>query len=255
MLAVAALLLSLLTIPLNAFAGIIHVPIGFLGFVPGIVCGHLALARIRGDRSLTGVWLARIGLAIGYLCVAIVLLAVTLRLTGHGQHQVAAPLQHSFPTPAPPAMPAPQNPSRRTAIQDPKVTTDPGTTEIPKTAASGTLMGRPFKVDRAQLLGGGLHLIQGKGTSVEQEVIIFLNREAATDGPARKTILFPQSGRTLAPSIHLRGTGGGGLATDNYALRLEFGAATGSSVPGKIYLELSESHQTKLAGSFVVEAK
>ena len=55
-LAVASLVLSLLSLILGPF-----------GYVPGIICGHLAKSRLRRDGWLRGLGFAKAGLIIGYL--------------------------------------------------------------------------------------------------------------------------------------------------------------------------------------------
>lgn len=84
--AIAALLLAL-----SSFV------IGPFGFVPGIVCGHVALRRARKAQSNDGKTMARVGLAIGYvaLAVTIVLFGVitaavrTATSTTHSQMESA----------------------------------------------------------------------------------------------------------------------------------------------------------------------
>lgn len=64
-LAIASLVLSTATLVL-----------GPLGFIPGIICGHIARARIKKNSSLAGDGLAKAGLIIGYLFLAVGLLAL-----------------------------------------------------------------------------------------------------------------------------------------------------------------------------------
>jgi hypothetical protein len=46
------------------------------GFVAGIICGHMALKRIRENPALRGRGLAKAGLIIGYLALALAILIV-----------------------------------------------------------------------------------------------------------------------------------------------------------------------------------
>lgn len=48
-----------------------------LGFIPGIICGHLAKARIRRDIFLAGEKMANAGLFISYFFLAVVLVSTT----------------------------------------------------------------------------------------------------------------------------------------------------------------------------------
>jgi hypothetical protein len=56
---------------------------GPFGFLPGIVCGHLALRSIRRNRDQNGEGIARAGLIVGYVFMAITLVCVILLLSGH----------------------------------------------------------------------------------------------------------------------------------------------------------------------------
>lgn len=70
-LAVASMVLSLSSLIL-----------GPLGFIPGIVCGHLAKKRLRRDPMLAGAGYAKAGLIVGYACL--VLTGVYLAVLGLG---------------------------------------------------------------------------------------------------------------------------------------------------------------------------
>jgi Domain of unknown function (DUF4190) len=50
--------------------------IGPLGFIPAIICGHVAHLRLRKDTSLAGSGLATAGLIIGYGFLALYITAV-----------------------------------------------------------------------------------------------------------------------------------------------------------------------------------
>lgn len=68
-LAVLSLLFSLLTILL-----------GPLGFIPGIVFGHLARSEIRRRPEMSGRGVATAGLVIGYIFLGLTVLAVVLAI-------------------------------------------------------------------------------------------------------------------------------------------------------------------------------
>jgi len=65
--AIASLVLSILSIFL-----------GPLGCVPGIICGHVARARIRKNPDLSGDGLALAGLIVGYLFLVLVIVVSVL---------------------------------------------------------------------------------------------------------------------------------------------------------------------------------
>ncbi|MDD5348635.1 MAG: DUF4190 domain-containing protein [Chthoniobacteraceae bacterium] len=77
--AIASLVLSILTFIL-----------GPLGCVPGIICGHIARARIRKNPELSGAGLAQAGLIVGYLFLAFLVLCVFLFM----QIWVVGPASH-----------------------------------------------------------------------------------------------------------------------------------------------------------------
>jgi hypothetical protein len=70
-LAIASLVLSIATLLLGPF-----------GFIPGIICGHMAMARIRKEPALGGVGLAKAGLIIGYVFLALGMIVAILFAVG-----------------------------------------------------------------------------------------------------------------------------------------------------------------------------
>ena len=48
---------------------------GPLGFIPGIICGHLALSSIKEHPGLKGRGIALAGLIVGYAYIALLVLA------------------------------------------------------------------------------------------------------------------------------------------------------------------------------------
>lgn len=82
-LAIASLVLSIATLVLGPF-----------GCIPGIICGHIARARIKKDSSLGGEGLAKAGLIIGYLFLAagiIALIGMVVFLAFAAQHGTNQP--------------------------------------------------------------------------------------------------------------------------------------------------------------------
>lgn len=70
-LAVASFVLSLLSLILGPF-----------GFIPGIICGHLAKGRLRRDTWLRGLGFAKAGLIIGYLGLTLTIAFVGFTVLG-----------------------------------------------------------------------------------------------------------------------------------------------------------------------------
>ena len=62
-----------------AIASLVFSLIG-IGFIPGIICGHMARSRIRKDPSLGGLGLANTGLIVGYLLLLIAIAGLIVHL-------------------------------------------------------------------------------------------------------------------------------------------------------------------------------
>src|SRR6185437_5906890 len=84
-----------------AIASLISSVFAVFGFIPGIICGHMAKARMRKDVFLEGEKLANAGLAISYSVLAVVLiLAMTgmaTRLSYHPSRTVLASTEPIVP--------------------------------------------------------------------------------------------------------------------------------------------------------------
>jgi DNA-directed RNA polymerase subunit RPC12/RpoP len=266
LMALASLVLVLATLPLNLVGKKVGWPLGLLGFIPGILCGHAALAELRSNRRLMGAPLAWIGLVLGYLILIITLVGLAFygyrRFVKKEEPAMARKPPYTVPgiTPANPNFraspnatvpnqPAPTPVPRRPT--DPKVTTNPLTAEIPNAALSGTVLGGDFKADTAVVTAQGLELKQGQGSFPDASVILFLFASGQPlDG--RKFVFSSQSSAGIRPHVHVRRKEGGkvNVASSNYALRLEFGQRQGDKLPGRIFLELPQRMETKLAGTF-----
>jgi len=66
-LAIASLILSTLSVVLGPF-----------GFIPGIICGHLARSEMKKDPSIQGTGLAQAGLIVGYIFLGFFALLIPL---------------------------------------------------------------------------------------------------------------------------------------------------------------------------------
>lgn len=271
LLALGSLLLSLATLPLNPLSSKYGWPVGLLGCVPGVILGHMALTELGLDRRKMGAPLAWIGLIFGYLCLVVGLVAWCIygykRFVKH-----EGPLQarnSPFAEPGsriPTTLNTPANPNSRSPVAspnqsaparvtprvvDPKLTTNPLTAEIPEAPVAGTVLGDNFKLDAAAITAQGLELKQGAGFSPDASVMLFLfARGQLLDG--RKFIVAPSDSAGTNPHVHLRRKEGSksNVAMSNYALRLEFGQRQGNKLPGKIFLEMPRSMETKFAGTF-----
>jgi hypothetical protein len=132
--------------------------------------------------------------------------------------------------------------------------------KIPASRVNGMLAGTNFVADSARLEPSAtahvLAFIQGAPTP-ERELLVYLHLKPG------ETL----GGQTLEVTSDMRGGGIPSIAklwktnpryapttkffSGGYALRLEFGAVTNNTVPGKIFAALPDPEQTVVAGSFV----
>ncbi|MGZ4961227.1 MAG: DUF4190 domain-containing protein [Limisphaerales bacterium] len=240
-LAILSFCLALMTFPLNALSRVAHLPIGLLGCIPAVICGHIALTQIRTRSNVRGRGFAIAGLVIGYLAIIVGLIALAFLLVRGVSHQTATVRSNSASVQAQPT--------------EPSVTTDPNTAEIPSTPVSGTVGNLSFTVQQAEVSSGVLSLRdQPKNPNVEVIIFLFLKGGESLSGTKR---IVP--GESAPPHIHLRWKEGSALksktASRGYAMRLEFGQQKGGLIPGKVYLEMPESYGTKFAGTFEARVK
>jgi hypothetical protein len=260
-LAIVSLVLALVILPLNAIAFLVGFPAGLLGGIPAVVCGHLALGRSARSRGLRGAALAKWGLGLGYSFMVLGLVSWGVlalgKLAGPGPQadRGARPGDVSAQgTPAAPAAPETAQasagaPAPQTA--DAPVATNPDKVEIPAHAASGTLYGQPFTVDKAKVTAGILELTQGKGALPDAEIKIFLFLKPTERLDGQSFVVSPQSTHGN-PHVHLaqRQAGGSrGILSSKYALRLEFDKPTGKRIPFKLYFEAPKSYDTTVTGN------
>jgi hypothetical protein len=244
-----------------------------VGFIPGIICGYLAKARMRRDPSLKGRGLATAGLAVGYsfagLTVALAVAALCLGLslaqlvklelrkaTESETPGNAGQAEQAAPPAAAPQRPGPAGPTRGGSTPATgRITTQLSGVSIPDTVASGRIHGAAFKCDRAEIRGARLVLRQGKDffPDLAVEIGLFTRQlEGQTWTIVENT--FP-SGR---PMIMLRWKPAGRTVSQpymgGYTMQLEFGRKANGKIPGKIYLALPDAEQTSVAGTFEVQA-
>jgi hypothetical protein len=278
---IVSLVLGMAVAPLiviGFFVGIL----AFLCAIPGVICGHLGLSRIKSGRALGSRGMAIAGLITSYLTVLVSVALLGFATVGfRAAKQVTETMQaqqgqraNSMPMPprqagprrappssgsaivpappnfpAPPPTPAPFEPESK----DPKVTTDPATAVIPATPVGGTIQGQPFRCDKATLQPGRLTLRQGKDFFADLEVTIFLTQQAGEKMDGKSLVITPDSGFG-SPHVHVKKKENNFPTTkmlvSGYVMRLEFDAAVGKTVSGRIYLEMPQSFGTKLAGTF-----
>jgi len=212
-----------------------------------------------------GLW---IGIGAGGVCLLIVAVlvgfSVLRKIQAQARAQQARNRQNAirnFPGSPPPTVRRRNTPQTSLPPNppDPKVTTDPLSATIPEAPVSGTVKGGDFSIDEAVISNTGFQLKQGKDFFPDASLNFFLFLKAGEKLDGRKIVINPTDKAGLKPHIHVaRKEQNGGvprttIATENYALRVEFGERNGDKIPGRIFLEMGESLGTKIAGTF--EAK
>jgi len=130
--------------------------------------------------------------------------------------------------------------------------------QIPDAPASGIVMGRAFKLERAVIQAGRLDLRQGPKWPPDVGVSIHLFAER-TEDLAGKTVVL-ESTRTNSPRVILRWKDeqDNALSKDfrkGYAARVEFGQVTSNRLTGKIYLATTDDAKSYAAGTFIAEIR
>ncbi|MBU6400464.1 MAG: DUF4190 domain-containing protein [Verrucomicrobia bacterium] len=246
-LAVASLVLSIATIILGPF-----------GCIPGIICGHLAKARIRRDPRLTGKGLATAGLAVGYgfIGVGVIFFAVFglifLKAAGQLQQETKRAVQATSQASAPAGM--------GSGAASDGWTADLSGVSIPTGPLNGRLHGHPFHCDQALLspvtrpvfltlrqgpgLQGDLKLTLILSSGIEGQTVNYLTTAAipaAEDN--RVELLWRENGQYHAQSFARAFNRG-------FVLRLECAARSNNHAKGRLYLCLGDGQQSYVAGTF-----
>jgi hypothetical protein len=209
-----------------------------LGFIPGIICGHMAKRRIAQDPTLAGRGLAKVGLIVGYLALGIQGLALLgvlgffLFVGAKVAHQVSAPDAEGW------------------ALQLKGVS-------IPAGPVSGRIKGRNFVSENASIQGGWLKFAQGADSvaDLEMDVVLVVNLSAELSG---KTFTVPNQKSGANPQVWMKWKQAGKATPEEkswmegYAMKLEFGKALNGKLPGKIYLCVPDDEKSFIRGTFEV---
>lgn len=230
--------LALITIPLNAVGRFIHFPLGLLGCIPAVICGHLALKQIRSQSNMGGRGFAITGLIIGYLMIVLGIISLVLVMArGRSLSRASMYVNRTnfYAEAAPPA-------------------TDPNTAEIPATVVTGTVENLPFTFKTAEISDGVLTLRDTRQSHVEVVIALNTRESESLSGMSR---IVP--GQRIPPAIFLYWREGGIVKSTGtaraYVMRLQLGEQNGNAISGKIYLEMPETYGTKLAGTFEASVK
>ena len=239
------------------------------GFIPGIICGHMASKRIRQNLGLGGRGLAKAGLILGYISL-ILYVIVILVFTGmflfvgrqvliDGKRQMLQ--QNQAPIPAAPTAESPTDAQPEAAPVD--TTPDPAgwklnltAADIPATPVSGRIHGQPFKLEKVEYLGGFLKFKQGANffADLEMDAVLFVS---AKELPGKTFNFGPDKSSGLRPHIYMHWTTQGNSPNqkswmDKYAICLEFGQFQNGKIPGKIYLCVPDAEKSFVRGTFLL---
>ena len=275
MLAPVSLLLVVAT-PLVGFIQTMLAPIVPLApvcLIAGLVCGHMALSRIRRHALGGKVW-AVIGLVLGYLFAVLTALSIAYVISvkqgwiqpPQSQRQwpripnrtSPRPSGQRFPgvQPSRPQFPTPQ-PNRSTPMPGAPLRSGPAYYRSDVTNnVTGSVGGQPFKCNRARIMGGMLELGQGDDFFPDASVTIFTQLTGDLSG---KVVVVPAAAGAISPPLNVRWKENGRTRMEppvrNYVMRLEFGQKSGNLVPGKIQLEIPGNPPTKISGEFTAEPR
>ncbi len=242
------------------------------GFIPAIICGHMATKRIRREPGLGGRGLAKAGLIIGYISMSLfvlVIIGVAVFFIFAGRqfmdefNRQMSQQQHQTPGARPSVVGRPTAPQPEAEPTD--TTPDPvgwnlnlNGVEIPTAPLSGRIHGQAFKMDRIAYQGGFLKFQQGSGfmADLEMDAVLFV---AVTQLPGKTFNFNADKAFGMRPHIYMQwkeGTNNRSQKSwiNNYALRLEFGQVQNGKIPGKIYLCVPDAEKSFIRGTFELPA-
>ena len=127
---------------------------------------------------------------------------------------------------------------------------------VPDATAAGRIHGSGFLCEKAYLQGGHLSLSQGKTWPWDMGLTVHLYARQGEE-LSGKTVQIPPD-RLRAPRVILRWKDAQQqpateTINNGYALRVVFGQATNSHMPGNIYICLPDSDKSFVAGTFDAE--
>jgi len=250
-----------------------------IGWLPGIICGHMAKSRIRRDPSLKGSGLAKAGLVIGYLILMLEVgtaavwiwsfsnavkqgyenvrqnLATNTIIVAQTQSTTVSnatqPTEPATPEPAATARPEPAIPvNSQSEPANSGWTSDLRQIAFPDHPVSGKLHGMNFAAKTVSFRNGDLKIraengmqldVYRLGTSIEGHRYDIQSDNADNANPRIK---MTWSENDVIQSA----TFGKG-----YGMKLQFAQAMDRKVSGKIYLCLPDDSKSYVAGTFEVK--
>ena len=240
-----------------------------IGWIPGIICGHLAKSRLRRDSSLQGNGLATAGLVIGYLILMLEVGTAGYRIWSFSNavKQGIATVRQDLATnniiitqtqsttvsndnpplePVQPVVAVTNQPQMEPAVTG--WTSDVSKAAFPNHPVEGKLHGMHFALKSAALRGANLRFISENGSSLE----IF-----GLDQPvAGQSYEIQPADSSANPRVKLAWNEGDVIQAatygKGYAMKLQFAQIVNRKVSGKIYLCLPDDGKSYVAGTFEV---
>lgn len=250
-----------------------------IGWLPGIICGHIAKVKIRRDPALKGSGIATAGLVIGYLFLIseVSYFGIKVWQISSAMKQGFTEVQHNLSTnsivitqsapatnemapadddttPIEPetnvAATANVTTTTENATADANWTTDLNQMTIPGHAVGGKIHGNNFRLRRAVFRPAVLRFISanrltveihGLGNLVEGKTFDVQQTDSSVKIP-HVQMAWPEG--VLEPSA---------VVSHGYTMKLQFGQAANGIVTGKIYLCLPDNSKSWIAGTFEVQ--
>jgi DNA-directed RNA polymerase subunit RPC12/RpoP len=223
-----------------------------VGWLPGIICGHMARSRMRRDSSLKGRGLAKAGLVIGYsiLMLEVAAAAVQVWVVSSAVKKAAMIAKQELATntivvtqtqttPAAAVNP----PSERAATG---WASDISTVPFPSQPVTGKLHGMDFILKTAAIHAANLRLTSENGLELE-----ILGLDQPVEG---QNYQIQPTDAGANPQVKVTWSTGGVVQsmtfTKGYGLKLQFGPAKNRRVSGNIYLCLPDDSKSWFAGIF-----
>ena len=231
-----------------------------VGWLPGIICGHMARTRMRRDSSLKGKGLAKAGLIIGYSVLMLEVGAAALQIWSisaavkkgvvNARQELATNniivVQTRSPTATKPMAAVVNHPPVPPAAAG--WTSNTSTMPFPGQPVSGKVHGIDFTFKTAAFRGVNLRLGSDRGLSME-----ILGLDQSIEG---QNYQIQPADTGANPRIRMTWNDGGVVQTatfsKGYSMKLQFGPANNRRVAGKIYLCLPDDSKSWIAGTFEV---
>jgi len=244
--------------------------IGPFGFLPGIVCGHLALSRLRREPQVGGAGATATGLAAGYGFLSLLLTGGLI-----GGIYALMPIKPAVATTpvqpkaerewvtvrtatARPAQP-PRSPNAP-AVQPPRTTPPPRAAVTPRITANAKVIGKvrglDFTFNRAAF-DKTLRLRGSEKTgSSTCDLVLFLFVDSVQKLAGKSWDSSKEASGPM-PQVHFRADKNQPAATHGYAtgyeLKLELGEERDGKIEGQISLKLPEPDDVTLTGPFTLD--